>query len=288
MRVVLPNAPSKPIQSSPGYTSAYVTVAEERPDEAAELFRRAELHFALDYNTPSRVGSALEPFVREFAGRQVLVDHHQQPDPLFTEAFSSTAKGSTSEMIADLITADDGWGKVDVACAENLLMGMITDSGSFRFPSTTAHTMATAARLIEAGAHAHAIHARLYDANPLSRLHTFGHGLRSAVLVAGGRGAVLVLSLADLESAGYVAGDSEGLVNWGLSVDGVEVSVLLREDAAGLVKMSFRSTGDRDVNEFARSYYSGGGHRNAAGGASSLGLADLKAELIQYLEQWLA
>lgn len=288
MRVVLPNAPSKPIQSSPGYTAAYVTVAEERPDEAAELFRRAELHFALDYNTPSRVGSALEPFVREFAGRQVLVDHHQQPDPLFTEAFSSTAKGSTSEMIADLITADDGWGKVDVACAENLLMGMITDSGSFRFPSTTAHTMATAARLIEAGAHAHAIHARLYDANPLSRLHTFGHGLRSAVLVAGGRGAVLVLSLADLESAGYVAGDSEGLVNWGLSVDGVEVSVLLREDAAGLVKMSFRSTGDRDVNEFARSYYSGGGHRNAAGGASSLGLADLKAELIQYLEQWLA
>jgi phosphoesterase RecJ-like protein len=288
VRVVLPNAPSKPIQSSPGYTAAYVTVAEERPDEAAELFRRAELHFALDYNTPSRVGSALEPFVREFAGRQVLVDHHQQPDPLFTEAFSSTAKGSTSEMIADLITADDGWGKVDVACAENLLMGMITDSGSFRFPSTTAHTMATAARLIEAGAHAHAIHARLYDANPLSRLHTFGHGLRSAVLVAGGRGAVLVLSLADLESAGYVAGDSEGLVNWGLSVDGVEVSVLLREDAAGLVKMSFRSTGDRDVNEFARSYYSGGGHRNAAGGASSLGLADLKAELIQYLEQWLA
>lgn len=288
VRVVLPNAPSKPIQSSPGYTAAYVTVAEERPDEAAELFRRAELHFALDYNTPSRVGSALEPFVREFAGRQVLVDHHQQPDPLFTEAFSSTAKGSTSEMIADLITADDGWGKVDVACAENLLMGMITDSGSFRFPSTTAHTMATAARLIEAGAHAHAIHARLYDANPLSRLHTFGHGLRSAVLVAGGRGAVLVLSLADLESAGYVAGDSEGLVNWGLSVDGVEVSVLLREDASGLVKMSFRSTGDRDVNEFARSYYSGGGHRNAAGGASSLGLADLKAELIQYLEQWLA
>jgi phosphoesterase RecJ-like protein len=288
VRVVLPNAPSKPIQSSPGYTAAYVTVAEERPDEAAELFRRAELHFALDYNTSSRVGSALEPFVREFAGRQVLVDHHQQPDPLFTEAFSSTAKGSTSEMIADLITADDGWGKVDVACAENLLMGMITDSGSFRFPSTTAHTMATAARLIEAGAHAHAIHARLYDANPLSRLHTFGHGLRSAVLVAGGRGAVLVLSLADLESAGYVAGDSEGLVNWGLSVDGVEVSVLLREDAAGLVKMSFRSTGDRDVNEFARSYYSGGGHRNAAGGASSLGLADLKAELIQYLEQWLA
>ena len=288
VRVVLPNAPSKPIQSSPGYTAAYVTVAEERPDEAAELFRRAELHFALDYNTPSRVGSALEPFVREFAGRQVLVDHHQQPDPLFTEAFSSTAKGSTSEMIADLITADDGWGKVDVACAENLLMGMITDSGAFRFPSTTAHTMATAARLIEAGAHAHAIHARLYDANPLSRLHTFGHGLRSAVLVAGGRGAVLVLSLADLESAGYVAGDSEGLVNWGLSVDGVEVSVLLREDAAGLVKMSFRSTGDRDVNEFARSYYSGGGHRNAAGGASSLGLADLKAELIQYLEQWLA
>jgi phosphoesterase RecJ-like protein len=226
--------------------------------------------------------------VREFAGRQVLVDHHQQPDGLFADAYSNTAKGSTSEMIADLITADDGWGKVDVACAENLLMGMITDTGSFRFPSTTAQTMATAARLIEVGAQPHAIHTRLYDANPLSRLHTFGHGLQSAELLAGGRAAILSLGLADLEAAGYVAGDSEGLVNWGLSVDGVEVSVLLREDAAGLVKMSFRSTGDRDVNEFARSHYSGGGHRNAAGGASPLGLAELKAELTQKLTEWLA
>ena len=288
VRVVLPNAPSKPIQSSPGYSSAFVTVAEERPDEAAEVFRRAELHFALDYNTPSRVGSALEPMVREFAGRQVLVDHHQQPDGLFVDAYSNTAKGSTSEMIADLITADDGWGNVDVACAENLLMGMITDTCSFRFPSTTAHTMATAARLIEVGAQPHAIYTRLFDANPLSRLHTFGHGLQSAELLAGGRAAILSLGSSDLESAGYVAGDSEGLVNWGLSVDGVEVSVLLREDAAGLVKMSFRSTGDRDVNEFARTHYSGGGHRNAAGGASSLGLAQLKEELTQKLSEWLA
>lgn len=288
MRVVLPNAPSKPLQQSPGFHAAFVLVAEDRLDEVAEVFRRAELHFALDYNTPSRVGTVLEPFVREFTGRQVLVDHHQQPDGLFTDAYSNTAKGSTSEMIADLITTDDGWGQVDVACAENLLMGMITDTGSFRFPSTTAHTMATASRLIEAGAQPHAIHSRLFDANPLSRLHTFGHGLKSAELLAGGRAAILSLSLIDLESAGYVAGDSEGLVNWGLSVDGVEVSVLLREDAAGLVKMSFRSTGDRDVNEFARNHYSGGGHRNAAGGASSLGLSQLKVELTQKLSEWLA
>jgi phosphoesterase RecJ-like protein len=147
--------------------------------------------------------------------------------------------------------------------------------------------MATAARLIEAGAQPHAIHTRLYDANPLSRLHTFGYVLQSAELLAGGRAAILSLSLTDLESAGYVAGDSEGLVNWGLSVDGVEVSVLLREDAVGLVKMSFRSTGDRDVNEFARSHYSGGGHQNAAGGASSLGLSQLKVELTQKLSEWL-
>lgn len=287
MRVVLPNAPSKPLQQSPGFHAAFVLVAEDRLDEVAEVFRRAELHFALDYNTPSRVGAVLEPFVRDFAGRQVLVDHHQQPDGLFFDAYSNTAKGSTSEMIADLITADEGWGQVDVACAENLLMGMITDTGSFRFPSTTSHTMATASRLIEAGAQPHAIHTRLYDANPLSRLHTFGHGLKSAELLAGGRAAIMSLGLAELESAGYVAGDSEGLVNWGLSVDGVEVSVLLREDAAGVVKMSFRSTGDRDVNEFARCHYAGGGHRNAAGGASPLSLPELKVELSQKLTAWL-
>lgn len=287
VRVVLPNAPSKPLQQSPGFHAAFVLVAEDRLDEVAEVFRRAELHFALDYNTPSRVGAVLEPFVRDFAGRQVLVDHHQQPDGLFFDAYSNTAKGSTSEMIADLITADEGWDQVDVACAENLLMGMITDTGSFRFPSTTSHTMATASRLIEAGAQPHAIHTRLYDANPLSRLHTFGHGLKSAELLAGGRAAIMSLGLAELESAGYVAGDSEGLVNWGLSVDGVEVSVLLREDAAGVVKMSFRSTGDRDVNEFARCHYAGGGHRNAAGGASPLSLPELKVELSQKLTAWL-
>ena len=288
VRVLFPNEPSKPLQESPGFRAAFVSVAERDPGEVAELFRRAELHFALDYNTPSRVGSAMEANVAEFAGRNVLIDHHQQPDPLFTDQYSNTAKGSTSEMIADLITADEGWDAVDPACAENLLMGLITDTGSFRYPSTTAQTFATAARLVEAGAQPDAIHARLFDSNPLSRLKTFGYGLSGAHLVASGRAAVLTLSLDDLERAGYVAGDSEGLVNWGLSVQGVAVSVLLREDAAGLIKMSFRSKGDRDVNEFARAHFAGGGHRNAAGGMSTLALAAAEAELIQKLESWLA
>lgn len=288
VRVLFPNAPSKPLQQSPGFSSAFVVIADDRPDELEGLFAHAELHFALDYNTPSRAGSAMEPLIASYAGRQVLIDHHQQPDGLFAEAYSSTAKGSTSEMIADLITADEGWAQVDPACAENLLMGIITDSGSFRYPSTTAQTFATAARLVEAGAQPNAIHERLFDANPMSRLKTFGFGLSSAQSAAQGKAVVLSLSLEDLERAGYVAGDSEGLVNWGLSVEGVEVSVLLREDAADLIKMSFRSKGDRDVNEFARAHFAGGGHRNAAGGASTQTLAETKAQLISLLEPWLA
>lgn len=287
VRVLFPNAPSNALQKSPGFRSAFASVADEHPDAVADLFARAEFHFALDYNTPSRLGEALAPYVANYTGRNILVDHHQQPDGVFTDSFSNTAKGSTSEMIADLITADDGWGQVDVACAENLLMGIITDTGSFRYPSTTAQTMHAAARLMEAGAQPSAIHERLFDANPLSRLHTFGCGLRSASLHAKGRAAVLSLSLSDLEAVNYVAGDSEGLVNWGLSILGVEVSVLLREDAEGMTKMSFRSKGDRDVNEFARAHYQGGGHRNAAGGASTLGLADLQADLTQRLAAWL-
>ena len=287
VRVLFPNAPSKPLQQSPGFQSAFVTLADDRPDELEGLFARAELHFALDYNTPSRAGAALEPLIAAYSGRQVLIDHHQQPDGLFGDAYSSTAMGSTSEMIADLITADEGWAQVDPACAENLLMGIITDSGSFRFSSTTAQTFATAARLIEAGAQPHAIHERLFDANPMSRLTTFGFGLSSARQVARGKAVVLRLSREDLERAQYVSGDSEGLVNWGLSVEGVEVSVLMREDAAGLIKMSFRSKGDRDVNEFARTHFSGGGHRNAAGGASNEALADAETQLIRLLESWL-
>jgi phosphoesterase RecJ-like protein len=167
-------------------------------------------------------------------------------------------------------------------------MGIITDSGSFRYPSTSAQTLSTAARLMEVGAEPSVIHERLFDSSSLSRVQTMACGLQSMQIIANGHAALLSLSLADLEGAGYVSGDSEGLVNWGLSVDGVRVSVLLREDASGLVKMSFRSKGDHDVNEFARSHYAGGGHRNAAGGASKLPLDALRAELVLKLTEWLA
>ena len=286
--VLLPNAPSKSLQSSMGYTASFVRIAEDSLNQVEELFHQAEVHFALDYNSPSRVGAALEPLVRAFAGRQVLIDHHQQPDPLFVEAYSDTLKGSTCEMIADLIVADEGWSRVDQACADNLLMGIITDSGSFRYPSTSAQTLNTAARLMEVGAEPSVIHERLFDSSSLSRAHTMGCGLQSMQVIANGNAALMSLSLADLEGAGYVSGDSEGLVNWGLSVDGVRVSVLLRQDTAGLVKMSFRSKGEHDVNEFARSHYAGGGHRNAAGGASKLPLDALRTELVLKLTEWLA
>jgi hypothetical protein len=84
--VLLPNAPSKSLQLSVGYTASFVRIAEDSVNQVEELFQKAEIHFALDYNSPSRVGAALEPLVRAFAGRQVLIDHHQQPDPLFVEA----------------------------------------------------------------------------------------------------------------------------------------------------------------------------------------------------------
>jgi len=253
-----------------GYQSSFVRIAEDAPDMVDQLFSKAEIHFALDYNSPSRVGAALEPLVRAFAGRQVLIDHHQQPDPLFVEAYSDTLKSSTSEMIADVIVADEGWSRVDQACADNLLM------------------VYTAARLMEVGAEPSVIHERLFDSSSLSRVQTMACGLQSMQIIANGNAALMSLSSADLEGAGYVSGDSEGLVNWGLSVDGVRVSVLLREDASGQVKMSFRSKGDHDVNEFARSHYAGGGHRNAAGGASKLPLDTLRAELVLKLTEWLA
>jgi len=284
VQVVLPNAPSAPLQKTPGYGSAFVHVHGDHPEAAEQAIREAEGLFSLDYNTASRVGEALMPWVRDFPGFRVLVDHHQEPDGGYDYVYSQTSKSSTAEMVYDFMAQDGG--TLDASAADALMMGLITDTGSFRFPSVSPATLAAASALVESGAEPHAIHERLFDAHSPSRLRLWGRALSSLELLAGGRAALVHLSARDLVDCGYEAGDTEGLVNQALSISGVLVSAFAREDAAaGMVKLSFRSKADVDVNAFARAHWQGGGHIHAAGGKSDASLPDTLARLRQTLSE---
>ena len=286
VEVVLPNTPSATLQNTPGYAAAFVHCYADNTAKADAIFAASEGLLSLDYNTASRVGESMQSKIELFEGFKVLIDHHQSPDTGYDYIVSQTTKSSTAEMVYDFIAADGG--ALDVAAADCLMTGLITDTGSFRFPSVQPATLAAASALMTAGAEPYRIHERLFDANPVSRLKLWGRGLTSLEILAGGKATLVHLKAEDLQVCGYVPGDTEGLVNQGLSLEGVSVSVFAREDQEGQVKLSFRSKGSVDVNAFARQHWQGGGHVHAAGGRSDLDLEATLTALRSTLSTWLA
>ena len=265
VRVVWPNALSKNLEWIPGVGSSLCLTAESQTIEVQEVISQADTVFALDYNTFSRVGESLQTVLERFDGTTVLIDHHQQPDPHFSIVCSDTKMGSTSEMIYDLIAAEGAVHNLSSDAATCLLTGIITDSGQFRFPSTQPSTFRAAAALVERGAEPEFIHQSLFDSSSVSKMHLWGRAMASMSFQEGGRVAVLALSSQDNKECDYSKGDTEGLVNQGLAVQGVQVSAFFREEEQG-VKISFRSKGKVNVNDFSREHFQGGGHANAAGG----------------------
>ncbi|MFM1884706.1 MAG: hypothetical protein RL168_890 [Bacteroidota bacterium] len=285
VHVIFPNAPSAPVAKAPGYTAPFVHLYDQDPAGCSDLFSQAEGLFSLDYNTSSRVGDAMQRELLQFDGFKVLIDHHQEPDGGYDHVYSQTTKSSTAEMVYDFIASDGG--ALDMAAADCLLMGLITDTGSFRFPSVSAATLHAASALVEAGAEPHVIHERLFESNPPSRLKLWGRGLNSLEILADGRATLVYLTSQDITECGYEAGDTEGLVNQGLGITGVELSAFAREDASGKVKLSFRSKGAVDVNAFSRAHWNGGGHTHAAGGSAEGNLAEILPMLRRTITDYL-
>jgi phosphoesterase RecJ-like protein len=267
----------------PGYAKALVH--EVDPDAVVEALQSADLVVALDYNTWSRTGEALAALLSTFSGTTALVDHHLQPDPAFVLSLSDTAASSTCELVVRLVGQMNRT-DFNADAATCLFTGLLTDTGSFRYPSTSSQTLRAAALLVEAGAVPEFIHNNLFDAASPQRMHLWGEALRGMSFWEDGKLAVLSLDQNTLQRIGYAKGDTDGLVNQGLAVSGVEVSVFFREEFQG-VKISFRSKGDRDVNTFSREYFGGGGHRNAAGGYLEGSLADALERLRRTSKGWL-
>ncbi len=242
---------------------------ESQKEKARALIQQAELIFCLDFNILHRTKHMEQPLAAASATK-VLIDHHEQPQrEAFAYGISDTAKSSTCEMVYDFIVQSGHAAKLNTDIAECLYTGLMTDTGSFRFPSTTASVHRMVAVLKELGLKHTEVHERIYDNFLENRLRFIGFALlnRMEVLYEYNT-ALMYVTKEDLYEYDIKTGDTEGLVNYLLTIRGIKFGALVI-DRNEERKWSFRSKGYFDVNLFARKHFEGGGHMNAAGGRSS-------------------
>ena len=240
----------------------------KRPNTARDKINNAELIFGLDFNSLSRIQD-LSEIVRRTKVDKIMIDHHESPEFFANLNYSDPNMSSTCEMVYNVINASDS--KLlnkKIACC--LYTGIMTDTGSFRYPSTNAKTHKVVSHLISLGANGSDIHQKIFDSSSMSRLKLLGISLSNLVKIPNLPVVYITLSKEELKTCRYKKGDTEGFVNYGLSLKGVNFSCMMIEnETEGKIKMSFRSQGNFSVENFARNYFNGGGHLNAAGGLST-------------------
>jgi len=240
---------------------------EAEAEKAASLVEAADLIFCLDFNDLSRIND-LGLLVEKSDAKTIMIDHHRDPSGFDDYRFWTIETSSTSELIYDFIKSNDGAELIDTDIASCMYAGIIADTGSFRYSSTTSHTHRIAAELIDLGVDSAKIHALLLDNFSLNRYRLMGYVLYKKLTVYPELKTALVsLTQEELMKFNIQTGDTEGFVNFGLGIKGIVFSALII-DRSVMVKMSFRSQGRFPCNEFANAHFNGGGHLNAAGGSS--------------------
>ena len=236
----------------------------KEPEAAERITIDAEIIFCLDFNTLSRIDT-FAPVVEQTKAFKVLIDHHQQPDE-FDFTFSDTKACSTAQLIYEFLDMFGDLDTIDKDIAECLYAGIMTDTGNFRFPSVTAKTHEIVAFLISKGAKHDKVYDLVHDNNSINRLKLLGYCLNEKLeILPDYSTAIISLTSDELNRFQYQKGDTEGVVNYALSIEGISVAAFFVE-REGIVKISFRSKGSFSVNQLARDHFNGGGHINAAGG----------------------
>lgn len=243
--------------------------------EVAEHFQKADLIFSLDYNATDRVGPEMQALLEAATCKKIMIDHHLHPQDYCFIIVSETSVCSTSQLICELIIQSGNEELLDQQIGTPLYLGIVTDSGSFRFPSVQSRTHEIAAKLINAGVVHNLVHEQTFDNNSLERLRLQGYALSQKLEIDFDYNfAIISLTATELEQFPHQKGDTEGFVNIALSIKGMKVAVFLAEKD-GIVKISFRSKGSvNPVNKLASEHFEGGGHANAAGGKSDLSVQE--------------
>ena len=257
-------------------SSDSVRFFDKQNKQSKRALSDASVIFLLDFNALHRIGDDMQRTVEKCEGEFIMIDHHQEPDTSISKyIYSDTSICSTCQMVYHFLEMMGDVDKIDDNIATNLYVGIMTDTGSFRFPSTTSTTHRIIADLIDKGADNAQIHNNVYDVNSYSRLQLLGRALSNLKVEKEFNTAYITLTQKELDEFNFQKGDTEGVVNYALSLEGVIFAAIFIEDVEqNIIKISFRSKGSFSVNKFARNHYNGGGHDNAAGGRSEVSMEE--------------
>lgn len=265
-----------------------VVIFKDRPEEATRTVAEAELLFCLDFNALSRLEILSDTIAANTSAHRILVDHHLAPAEDFEIAFSHPEASSTCFLVYALVEALYGTDRITRTMAELLYVGIMTDTGNFAYAGLTPELFRAVALLVERGISIPDIHNNVYNAYTAGRARLFGYAInRKMELLHKGRVACISLKEEELRRFYFQQGDSEGFVNYPLTIKKVKMSAMFLEHN-DFIRISLRSRGAVDVNLFARTYFDGGGHKNAAGGKSFLSMEQTLARYAEAVEEFAA
>jgi bifunctional oligoribonuclease and PAP phosphatase NrnA len=261
------------------------TTSKEPEKKAAEAISQADVIFCLDFSSLNRINE-LGDMVRGSEATKVLIDHHLEPESFADFEQWNPNAASTAGLVFELIQDLNEDHLITPPIANCLYAGLMTDTGGFRHNNTTQKEFLIASELVSLGANPSEVARQIYDTNSIERLRMTGYVLsQKLVPLPEYSTAYIALSRDELKKFGSQTGDTEGLVNYGLSINKIRFAVLMY-DRKEEIKLSFRSIGDFSVNEFARKHFEGGGHKNAAGGSSKLSLEDTLKKFLDLLPSY--
>lgn len=281
--VIVPTAYPDFLNWMPG--TECVMIYEENKETSDQFLAGADLIFALDFNIPKRMDMLADAVLATNVPK-VLIDHHLHPADFTNIVISHPELSSTSELIFRLICRMGDFSKINLACAECIYTGMMTDTGGFTYNSNKQEIYTIISELIKLGVDKDDIYRKVFNTYSDDRLRLMGFCLyKKMKIYPEYKAALITLTAKELSLFNYKNGDSEGFVNIPLSISGVDFSVFMREDK-DKIKLSFRSQGTFPANKVAADLFNGGGHLNAAGAESYASMSDTVNKFEEALENY--
>jgi phosphoesterase RecJ-like protein len=263
-----------------------IIIFRQNEEKAKDIISRSDLIFCMDYNAIHRAG-AMEEELQKASGKKILIDHHPEPVLADFDFYLSLIQvSSTAELLYRFIEGCSWLDLIGHDVATALFVGIMTDTGSFSFSCNYSDTFRITASLLQKGIDPEHIHRLVYDTYSESRLRLLGYCLSDKLTILPEFStAFIALSKDELDRFHHQVGDTEGIVNYALSIENIKLAVLMTE-RKDRIRLSFRSKGDLSVNSIASQYFNGGGHKNAAGGDSFASLDETIIKLKDVLEQY--
>ena len=284
VNIISPNEYTEILNFLPG--SVNIINYERDKEKCENIFKKGDVIFTLDFNSLGRARN-LSSLISKSSATTIMIDHHENPDNYADINISDSKMSSTCEMVYDFICSIDK-SKIDNKIATCIYTGIVADTGSFRFPSTTSKTLRVGSELINHGVNVTEIFEKLHNNFQFKRLKLLGSAINNFKKIEGLPVVYTSITDKDQKVNDFKKGDSEGFVNFGLSVADILCSVLFIEKKdEGLIKISFRSKGDFKVNIFASKYFNGGGHEHASGGISKLSLKETEKKFVTDITQYI-